>query len=388
MQHLHISIVGAGLGGLVLARILQINGICSTVYEADASADARKQGGLLDMHEESGQFALRTAGLYEEFRSHMHPQGEAMRVLDKNGTVFIDEAPDPGAGMRPEIDRAVLRDLLIASLDPGTVQWGHKLAAARSLEDCRHELTFAAGNKITVDMLVGADGTWSKVRPLLPNAKPEYCGISYIELHISDAERRYPNSAALVGPGLFFALAGNKALMGHGSPHIHLGASFRVPQDWTERIAVDWSDANAAREFLLKEFSDWSAELKNLIRNCDDTIVLRLIYALPVGHSWTRSPGVTLLGDAAHVMSPYAGEGANLAMLDAAELALAIVLCGGDVETALKQYETAMFTRSAAAAQKSAGGLELCFAPDAPRGLVHFFQSMKPPDAPNAQGTP
>jgi 2-polyprenyl-6-methoxyphenol hydroxylase-like FAD-dependent oxidoreductase len=379
MQESRIAIIGAGLGGLILARVLQVRGISSTVYELDVAADARKQGGFLDMHEKSGQLALRAAGLYEQFRRLTQPQGEAMRVLDKTGTVFINDAPEEGEGGRPEIDRTVLRDLLIASLDPGTIEWGHKVTAARSLGEGRHELTFAAASRTMVDLLVGADGTWSNVRPLVSDAKPQYCGISYLELHLSDVEERHPDSAAVVGPGVFFALADNKALIAHGGRHIHLGASFRVPQDWTVKSGVDWSNSAAVRDILLKEFGDWSVELKDLIRNCDDTIIPRLIYALPIGHSWAHSPGVTLLGDAAHVMSPYAGEGANLAMLDATELALAIAEHGNDTETALRQYETAMFPRSKAAAEKSAQGLEMCFAADAPKGLVHFFESMGVP---------
>ena len=371
-----IAIVGAGLGGLVLARVLQIHGIQSTVYELDVAADARKQGGSLDMHEESGQLALRTTGLYEKFRHLTHPQGEAMRVLDKAGTVFINHAPEDGEGGRPEIDRTALRDLLIASLDPGRIVWGHKVTDVKPLGDGRHELTFATGSSTLVDLLVGADGTWSKVRPLLSTAKPEYCGISYLELHLSDVEERHLDLASLVGPGVFFALSDNKALMAHGGRHIHLGASLRVPQDWTVKSGVDWSDASAARSTLLKEFADWSVELKDLIRNCDDTIIPRLIYALPAEHSWARSPGVTLLGDAAHVMSPYAGEGANLAMLDATELALAIAEHGDDVETALIRYEAAMFPRSKAAAEQSAQGLEMCFAADSPQGIVRFFERM------------
>lgn len=173
-----------------------------------------------------------------------------------------------------------------------------------------------------------------------------------------------------------FALSDNKALMAHGGSHIHLGASLRAPQDWTVSSGVDWSDAPAAREALLKEFADWSTELTDLIRDCDDTIVPRLIYALPVGHSWERVPGVTLVGDAAHVMSPYAGEGANLAMLDGADLALAIAEHGDDVEAALTRYETAMFPRGAAAAEQSAQGLAMCFAADSPRGMVDFFAGL------------
>lgn len=375
-----IGIVGGGLGGLVLARVLQIHGIPSTVYEGDASADARSQGSSLDMHEESGQFALHTAGLYQEFRRLTHPQGEAMRVLDKAGTVLIDQAPEGGEGGRPEIDRAALRRLLIASLDPERIAWGHKLTAVRSRDGGRHALTFADGSSTVVDLLIGADGTWSKVRPLLSTTKPEYCGISYVELHLANVDERHPDSAALVGPGLMFALSDNKAMIGHGGKHIHLGASLRVPQDWVASSGVDWSDAPAARSALLRAFADWSDELTDLIRNCDDTIIPRPIYALPSGHTWERVPGVTLLGDAAHVMSPYAGEGANLAMLDAAELALAIVAPGDKIEAALTQYEAAMFPRSAAAAAQSAQGLDMCFAADAPQKMVDFFTQIGAPE--------
>jgi 2-polyprenyl-6-methoxyphenol hydroxylase-like FAD-dependent oxidoreductase len=368
-----IAIVGGGLSGLVLARILQMHGIDSTVYEGDASADARGQGGSLDMHEESGQFALREAGLHERFLALTHPQGETMRILDKSGTVLIHHEPEGGYAGRPEIDRTALRDLLIESLDPGRIAWGHKVTAARSLGDGRHELTFADGGSTTVDLLVGADGTWSRTRPLVSAVTPEYAGVSYLELRLSDVGARHPDSAAVFGPGIMFALSDDKALIGHGGTDVHLGVSLRVPKDWTATRGVDWSDTAAARAVLLAEFADWSTELTDLIRNCDDTIVPRLIYALPTGHSWSRVPGVTLVGDAAHVMSPYAGEGANLALLDGAELALALVAHEDDIEAALLEYETAMFPRAATAAAGSAQGLDMCFAPDSPRAMVEFF---------------
>jgi 2-polyprenyl-6-methoxyphenol hydroxylase-like FAD-dependent oxidoreductase len=360
-----IAIVGAGPAGLVLARILRLHGIASTVFEGDPAPDARGQGGLLDMHVESGRLALRTAGVYDEFRRLIHPKAEAMRVLDKAGTVFIDEPPPEGEGMRPEIDRTDLRNLLIASLSPETIRWGHKLVTATTTGG-RHELCFANGAVAEADLLVGADGTWSKVRPLLSAAKPEYCGIS-------DVHERYPDLSAIVGSGMFFALSDNKALIAHGGRHIHLGAALRVPEDWTTSVGVDWSKPDDARQVLLKEFADWSPELSALIENCDDMIVLRLIYALPVGHSWSRVPGVTLIGDAAHLMSPFAGEGANAAMLDATELALAVVEHGKDLEAALAQYEAAMFPRAREAAEGSADGLDICFAPDSPRAMVRFF---------------
>jgi 2-polyprenyl-6-methoxyphenol hydroxylase-like FAD-dependent oxidoreductase len=367
-----IAIVGGGLGGLVLARVLEIHGIPSTIYELDTSPDARNQGGTLDLHEGSGQRAMRETGLYEQFRHLARSEGEAMRILDKTGTVFVDEVGEDGAGTRPEIDRTVLRDLLIASLDPGRIVWGRKVSRVTALAGGRHELTFADGSSTSLDLLVGADGAWSKARPLLSPATPEYTGISFLELHLTNVEQTHPDAAKLIGLGTMFALSDNKGMIGqrNGDGHIRVYAALRVSEDWIVTSGVDWNDASAAREALLAQFSDWSSELRDLIRNSDDTIIPRPIYALPIGHAWSRIPGVTLLGDAAHLMSPFAGEGANLAMLDATELALALVQHGNDLETALTQYEAALFLRSEQAATASAIGIEESFTTDAPHRFL------------------
>lgn len=119
-----IAIVGAGLGGLMLARILHVNGVEATVYELDASPDARTQGGMLDIHEDSGQVALRAAGLYDGFVRLVHPGGEAMRIYDRYAALRHE---DKGGTGRPEVHRRDLRNLLIESLPPETIRWGSKV---------------------------------------------------------------------------------------------------------------------------------------------------------------------------------------------------------------------------------------------------------------------
>ncbi|NUP41334.1 MAG: FAD-dependent monooxygenase, partial [Streptomyces sp.] len=172
--HHPIAVVGAGLGGLTLARVLHLHGIEAAVYDLDASRDARPQGGMLDIHAENGQLALRAAGLHERFLSLVHAGGQAVRVLDRHAAVHWEEADD-GTGGRPEVDRGLLRDLLLDALPAGTVRWGRKVVGARPLGDGGgHEVTLADGSAFTTGLLVGADGAWSRVRPLVSAARPAY----------------------------------------------------------------------------------------------------------------------------------------------------------------------------------------------------------------------
>ena len=369
-----VTIVGAGLGGLTLARVLHINGVAVTIYEAEPSAEARTQGGQLDIHEHNGQIALEIAGLTDEFRAIIHEGGQASRVLDQHGTVLFEELDD-GTGGRPEVLRGDLRRILLESLPAETVQWGKKLTGVTALGSGRHELAFADGSTVSTELLVGADGVWSKVRPLLSDAKPEYAGATFIETYLYDADERHAAAAEAVGSGALFALAPGKGIFAHreAGSVLHTYVELKRPVEWIADI--DFSDTTAAIARVAAEFEGWAPALTALITDGDTPPVPRMIYTLPEGHRWDRVPGVTLLGDAAHLMPP-SGEGANLAMFDGAELGKAIVAHPDDIEAAIATYEAAMFARSALEAADAHQILELCLGNRAPFGLVDFFNGM------------
>lgn len=326
-RHHSIAIVGAGLGGLTLARVLYVHGIPATVYEADPSAES-----------------LAEAGLTDEFRAIIPEGAEASRVLDQHGKVLFD-APDDGMARRPEVLRGDLRRILLDSLPDQTVQRGHKVTGVRPLGDGRHELTFADGSAVTSSLLVGADGAWSRIRPLLSDAEPEYIGTTFIETYLYDVDERH-----------------------------------------TATADIDFADAAAVTARVAAEFDGWTPELMALIIDGETAPVARMIHTLPDGHRWDRVPGVTLLGDAAHLMPP-SGDGANLAMLDGTELTQAIAAHPDDIEAALTAYEEALFPRSESFYADAHDILDLCLGDRAPFGLIDLLNG-GPQGQDGSQGQP
>jgi 2-polyprenyl-6-methoxyphenol hydroxylase-like FAD-dependent oxidoreductase len=366
-----VTIVGAGLGGLTLARVLHVHGVPATVYDADLSAGARTQGGQLDIHEHDGQVALAAAGLTDEFRAIIHQGGEASRVLDQHGTVLLDE-PDDGTRGRPEVLRGDLRRILLDSLPDGMVQWGRKVTDVRSLGDGRHELTFADGSTASTQLLVGADGAWSKIRPLLSDATPEYVGAVFVETYLYDADRRHSAAAEAVGGGAMYAVTPGEGIVAHreAGDVLHTYVLLKRPAEWI--AGIDFTDTAAAIARVAAQLDGWAPELTVLITDGETAPIPRMVYTLPTAHRWDRVPGVTLLGDAAHLMPP-SGDGANLAMFDGAELGKAIHAHPDDVEAALAAYEEALFPRSESVAAEAHETLDLCLGDRAPFGLLELL---------------
>ncbi|MEU1408064.1 NAD(P)/FAD-dependent oxidoreductase [Streptomyces sp. NPDC005728] len=371
-----IAIIGAGPGGLTCARILQRRGIEVTVHDMDVSRTARDQGGTLDMHPDSGQHALHAADLWDDFQRLARPEGQQMRLVGRDGRIVFDAVPpqaDTPDG-NPEIDRGQLREILLDSLAPNTVRWGHKLERAEPLGGGTHRLHFTNGTTAETDLVVGADGAWSRVRPLLSDAAPAYTGVTFVETGLDDADTCHPRLAALTGNGTMMALDDNQGFVAqrNSGGHIRIYLGMRTDENWHQRAGLDLADTSAVREALLKVFAGWSDSLTGFITDTDSGYTNRPLYALPLRHTWPHTPGVTLLGDAAHLMSPFSGMGANLAMLDGADLAHALSV-QPTLDDAITAYENVMLPRSVEAAEGAAEGLDSAFAPDsAQQTLAHM----------------
>ncbi|KAF5025009.1 hypothetical protein F66182_2960 [Fusarium sp. NRRL 66182] len=354
MGNRKIAIIGAGPAGCMLARLLHLAGTEVTVFEGEAHPNFRGQGGTLDLHTATGLAALKEAKLWDEFLRHARYDGQYMAIVDKDLEYHLIRNAEGRYNQieeRPEIDRSSLRELLSKSLPEGMIKWGYHLKEVQG-----RTLVFEHTTVDGFDLIVGADGAWSKVRKEIdPGLVPEYAGIAMHELEVTDAENRAPDLYKLVNRGSVFASTdGNRTSiqqMGDGSLNIYCGYAMEDPE-WMkpEKCGYNPHDLEATAQALLNtRYKDWDPRLKQALELADGRCNPRSLYMLPVRGKWTHKPGLTLIGDAAHLMTPYAGEGVNQALDDAMLLARAIN--GGSakddeaLDKAIKEFEEIMFAR-------------------------------------------
>jgi 2-polyprenyl-6-methoxyphenol hydroxylase-like FAD-dependent oxidoreductase len=374
MQRPTIAIVGAGPAGLTAACIFHRHGWPVTVFESEDAISSRDQGGTLDLHADGGQLALEKAGLLAEFLAAARHEDQEWRVLDyRSGAPLAEDIPAPGEGERPEIDRRALRRLLLAPLPPDAVHWGHRLAAVVTGVEGRPRLEFENGRSTDFDIVIGADGAWSRVRSSLTEVQPTYTGITFVELWFDGVDERHPAIADLVGHGTTFALHAGSGLVAqrNGGGHVRVYAAFPVPSSPSSR--PDAALAGISKVDLLRRFEGWSGAILKLIADADAIAAVRPIVALPPGLRWRSRRGITLVGDAAHVMPPV-GIGVNLAMLDAADLA-SLLIASSDWVTAVEQFEAMMLARAGDIAREAQIGFQGMFGPDAPRAILDHMRA-------------
>ena len=370
-----IAIVGGGPGGLTLARLLQQSGAQVSVYERDMSRTARIQGSALDLHEDSGLAALETAGLIDAFWINHRPDLDRLRLADASGKILHEHPRSvSGAGKRPEIERGPLRDLLLDSLQPGTMEWDCKLDSAE-MQGEQVLLSFAGGKTALADIAIGSDGANSRLRELVTSIRPEYVGVSLVEFLVPAAKQTIPELWDLLGGSALIALGGERTIgMGtkpDGSVLIYAGLK---TQDNTARQSLEGASGPDQRvAWFHANFEGWGELWEPLFREAVSMVWRPLLVCPPTQH-WDPKPNVTLIGDAAHVMPPYAGEGVNMAMLDA--LVLSKFLLGEKTSSgAIAMYEEEMFARMQHMTEDTMANTEMFYAPDAAERAVALFRS-------------
>ena len=371
-----IAIIGGGPGGLTLARLLQLEGADVKVYERDFDQENRIQGATLDLHQESGLEALRRAGLMNEFYANYRPGAGKMRIMDKDAVIKMDwDEPGDLVDDRPEIDRGPLRNILLESLHADTVVWDSQYLAMVQQENQWH-IQFKNGSSAIADIVIAADGAKSKIRPLLSAIAPVYSGITIVEGNVYHAARNAPALQKLLDGGKIFAFGEGKSLIlsakGDGSLSFYTGC--KVEESWVGGSGIDFSDRSQVFEWFKKEFGSWDMIWQELFQGEEISFVPRPQYHFPLDQVWETQPNLTIIGDAAHVMPPYAGEGVNMAMQDAMELSE----CLNNPEfptilEAIAAYEKQMLSRASAVTKMTLDSTEMLHAEDAETRLIQMF---------------
>lgn len=411
--HPRIAIVGGGPAGLTLGLLLHQRGIPFTIYELrprPTEEEIAAPCGMLDLHEESGLAAIRACGLWEEFLALTGECEESMILIDKDANVLHSDGG--GAEARPEIARNKLSGLLLSKIPAESLRHDTKLVSATrdpgsgevTLELRSTTVEGGTTTSETFDLVVGADGAWSRVRPLLTDVRPTSTGVLLFTMNIRHVSTRFPHLSELTGKGMFLCLGNKHMLSSHRSAQdsCFIYCMTSAPGDAATMDLLSGASLPDLKQRLLGDerfYRDHAPVVKELLTRAFDEAMssgsgsdagVKPISMLPRDHRWEHKPFATLVGDAAHVMIP-SGEGVNLAMVDALDLSRAISgaweacdwAAGGGrrgfveaVGPAVGEFEETMFARGHRMAEEAWGLGQVMFADDAAKGVVAMFKGL------------
>ena len=394
----HIAIIGGGIGGTALAVACLHRGIPFTIYERDNGFNARSQGYGLTLQQASK--AIEGFGISKLEKGvvstkHIVHTSNGKVVAEWGMRKWLDDSnKKTSKKTNIHIGRQALRQTLMEQLQSSeTIKWGHKLIHLTENNQQQITLTFEVNGSIettTADLVVGADGIRSCVRNLIINEEKNMlrylgcmvilgiCPLSSIET----ADRTLLDSATV-----FQTANGNERIyvMPYDTDSVMWQLSF--PIDETEAKKLSTNGVEALKTEACKR-TKWHAPIPQIISATHSN----KITGYPVydreqlaAELLENVGSVTLIGDAAHPMSPFKGQGANQALLDALSLARTIYKNGNSIvnwrskglrKTVLKNFEAEMIQRSASKVADSAAAATFLHSEiavhesDQPRGSV------------------
>lgn len=376
----HVAIIGAGIGGSALAVALLDRGIPFTLYERDKSFNERSQGYGLTLQQASNSMkALGIKNLENGIRSTKHiVHNEEGKILAEWGLrKWVKEPKENSKRKNIHIARQELRSAILERLNNrADIKWGHKLLNFTQNEKDLYKLEFEhKGEKLDLeaDLIIGADGIRSAVRQkLIPNEK---IPLQYLDcmviLGICNLDSLKNLESDLLDSETVFQTANGKEriyVMPYDKDSVMWQLSFPIAE--SEAIKLNKKGPQAMKDLSL-EICTWHSPIPEIIKNTPNS----LITGYPAydrdlfNHTLLENQAsVSLLGDAAHPMSPFKGQGANQAILDSISLARRIHKHGKNFkkkninlrEDILKDFESEMEKRTkskALASRLAAQGL-------------------------------